>query len=113
MDIKTIDQDGVMVLQLSCNLDGNTAPEAQEKIMPMLVSKCGLVMDLGKCNYISSAGLRVLLMVAKQVATQSGKLALCGVSDEIKDIMDMTGFSNFFETFDTVPAAVEAVRKEA
>ncbi len=112
MEIKTINKNGVTVIEVSGKLDSVAAPEAQEKIMPLVVSKCCLVLDLGKCNYISSSGLRVLLMVAKQLSTQEGRWALAGVCDEIKDVMDMTGFSTHFKTYDTVEEAIEAVRKE-
>lgn len=100
------------IIQLPCNLDGTTSNEAQEKIMPLLVGPCCLVLDLGQCDYISSAGLRVLLMMAKHLGSTGGKLGLCGVSSEIMDIMDMTGFIGFFKIYDTVDAAVAATLKE-
>ena len=50
-------------------------------------------------------------MAAKQLSTQNGVLVLSGLSDEIKDVMEMTGFNNFFKTFPDVAAAVAAVRK--
>ncbi|MFA5116465.1 MAG: STAS domain-containing protein [Candidatus Omnitrophota bacterium] len=112
MDISTIQRDGVTVIGLPCNLDGTTSNEAQEKIMPLLVKECCVVLDLGQCDYISSAGLRVLLMMAKSLGASGGKLGLCGVSSEIRDIMDMTGFLDFFKIYDTVDGAVEGTLKE-
>ncbi|MFH1339316.1 MAG: STAS domain-containing protein [Candidatus Omnitrophota bacterium] len=112
MEIKTKTQDGSTIIQISGSLDGNTVNDAQEKILPLLSSKMSLVLDLEKCGYISSAGLRLLLMAAKELSTQEGVLVLSGLSDEIKDVMDMTGFSNFFKAFDSVAAALEALRKE-
>jgi anti-anti-sigma regulatory factor len=50
-------------------------------------------------------------MAAKQISSQAGILVLAGLSDEIKDVMEMTGFNNFFKTFSDVSAAVAAVRK--
>ena len=92
------------------NLDGNTAPEAQDKVVPLVTANCCLVLDLEKCKYISSAGLRTLLMIAKQLAAQDGQCALAGVCDEVKDVMEMTGFSGFFKTYDTVAAASKALK---
>lgn len=112
MDIAIVKRDGVTVIELPCNLDGTTSNEAQEKIMPILVGECCVVLDLGQCDYISSAGLRVLLMMAKHLGASGGKLGLCGVSSEIRDIMDMTGFIGFFQIYDSVDGAVEATLKE-
>ncbi len=112
MEIKTSTQDGVTIIKLSGSLDGNTVNDAQEKILPLIPAlNMSLVLDLKECGYISSAGLRLLLMAAKQLSTQNGILVLSGLSDEIKDVMEMTGFNNFFKAFDTVAAAVETVRK--
>ncbi|MFH0754011.1 MAG: STAS domain-containing protein [Candidatus Omnitrophota bacterium] len=113
MDITTKVQDGATVIGISGSLDGNTVNDAQQKIMPLLSSNdLVLLIDLTECRYISSAGLRLLLMAAKQIAAQNGNLALCGLSAEIKDVMEMTGFHNFFKTFDTVAGAMAALRKE-
>jgi anti-sigma B factor antagonist len=49
------------------------------------------------CHYISSTGLRVLLYSKKVAATKGLKVCLKGITDEVKDIMDVTGFSNFFD----------------
>jgi anti-anti-sigma regulatory factor len=50
-------------------------------------------------------------MIAKQLSIQEGRWALAGVCEEIKDVMDMTGFSSHFKTFDTVAEAMKAVRE--
>ncbi len=49
------------------------------------------------CNYISSTGLRVLLYSKKVAAAKGLKVCLKGISSEVKDVMDVTGFSNFFD----------------
>ena len=114
MDITTNVLDNTTVIKVSGNLDGNTVNTAQQLIMPMLSSNdLGLVLDLKDCAYISSAGLRLLLMAAKQLAAQNGSLVLSGLSAEVMDVMEMTGFNNFYKTFDTVAAAVSAVQTGA
>jgi anti-anti-sigma factor len=80
--------------------------------MPLIVPNGRLVLDLSACQYVSSAGLRVLLMVAKLLTSKKGRGALAGVSEEVMDVMEMTGFAHFFETHDTVESAVEALRQE-
>ena len=77
--------------------------------MPLIGPNSLLVLDMEQCDYISSAGLRVMLMVAKMLANKKGKVALAGLSEEIYDVMEMTGFAHFFEIYDTVSEAVEAI----
>ena len=114
MEIKTVTQDEVTIVEISGSLDANTVPEAQDVIMSLVVPDCLLVLDMSECEYVSSAGLRLLLMIAKRLkANQSGQWCLAGVSEEIMDVMEMTGFVQFFETFDTVSDAIAAIRKEA
>lgn len=107
MDILTTVQDGVTVIKLSGSLDGNTVNAAQEMILPLASTKGAVViMDLEACAYISSAGLRLLLMAAKQMAAIGGGMALSGLSPEVQDVMEMTGFNNFFKTFEDVSSAL-------
>lgn len=113
MGIKTVTQGQVTIIEISGRLDANTAPQAQGEIMPLVVPNCLLVLDMRQCPYISSAGLRVLLMIAKLLAIKEGRGALAGLSEEIKDVMEMTGFAQFFDNYDTVSEAIEAVQKEA
>ena len=112
MEIEVTTRDGATIVELSGNLDANTSPQAQEEIMPLIVPSCILVLDMSKCVYVSSAGLRLLLTVAKRVkATEGGQWCLASVSEEIMDVMEMTGFVKFFKTFDTVSEAIEAIRE--
>ncbi len=114
MEIKTVTQDEVTIVEMSGSLDANTVTEAQDVIMSLVVPDCLIVLDMSECEYVSSAGLRLLLMIAKRLkANQSGQWCLAGVSEEIMDVMEMTGFVQFFETFDTVSDAIAVIRKEA
>ena len=111
MEIKTAKVDEVTVIEISGNLDGNTAPQLEEKVLPMVDDACCMVLDLANCKYISSAGLRVLLMIAKTISARDKDCALSGLCDEVKDVMEMTGFSGFFKSYDDIRTACEAVKK--
>ncbi len=58
--------------------------------------------------YLSSAGLRMLLLAYRQAAARESDLLLAGLSEEIRDTMEMTGFLDFFTTIDTVEAGLQA-----
>jgi anti-anti-sigma factor len=109
MEMKTSTQKGITVIEISGSLDSNTTQEAQDKITPMVTSKCCFVLDLTKCTYISSAGLRLLLMLAKQLTAQEGRLALAGLCAEIMDVMETTGFSCFFKCYPSMQQAIDSV----
>jgi anti-sigma B factor antagonist len=98
--------DGVSVVALQGDLDGNTAPAAQARVIPLIKPGCKIVLDMSKVDYMSSAGLRMMLLIFRQVSGQHGKVVLTGLSEEIKDTMSLTGFLDFFTTADTMDAAL-------
>jgi anti-sigma B factor antagonist len=55
-----------------------------------------MILDLSKVDYLSSAGLRLLLLLYREFAAKKGKVVLLGVSEEIRTVMSHTGFLNFF-----------------
>jgi anti-sigma B factor antagonist len=83
-------------------VDGKTAPEVQTAIAPILGEFTIVVLDLSKVSYMSSAGLRVLLLVHRQLVAKKGKPILVGLSDSLTDTMRVTGFLQFFQTHKTL-----------
>ena len=83
--------------KLGAELDSFNSQQVQDDILAILNGGASVVLDMTDCNYISSTGLRVLLYSKKVAATKGLKICLSGISDEVKDIMDVTGFSNFFD----------------
>lgn len=112
METKVDVQNGVNVIKFKGNLDGSTAQQAQDTAMPFIVNNSTVVFDMEECPYISSAGLRVLLVIAKKLANVGGKGALANVLEEVKDVMEMTGFDNIFKSYKSVTEAITAVKKE-
>ena len=81
-----------LVVALSGRLDTNTAPVFQNELEPMLGSISGLTLDCEGLDYISSAGLRVLLTFEQEMEEQGKTMKLCRVNDMIRDVFDVTGF---------------------
>jgi anti-sigma B factor antagonist len=102
-------QDDVTTVQLEGSIDGKTAPQVREEIRPALEGTSLAILDLTKVGYLSSAGLRLLLLVYREFASKNGKLVLVGVSEDIRSVMSHTGFLNFFTLTDTHAAAMEAL----
>lgn len=87
-------QDGTnLTIALEGRLDTTTAPELENEIKASIDGVTALVLDFEKLDYISSAGLRVLLGTQKTMAKQ-GSLTICNVNDTVKEVFDITGFSD-------------------
>ena len=82
-----------LVVALDGRLDTTTSPNLEEELKVTLPSVEDLVFDLTKLEYISSAGLRVLLSAQKTMNKQ-GSMVVKNVSEEVKEILEVTGFSD-------------------
>jgi len=111
MEIVIDSRDQFQIVRVTGNLDGKTAQMAQDTIMPLLTEECWLVFDLCECDMITSAGLRILLMFAKQIKKQRGRGVISGLTEEVNDVMEMTGFSNMFKAYASVDDAITALGK--
>jgi anti-sigma B factor antagonist len=92
----------VNVVKLSGDLDGNTAPAVQEQILTLANPNVKMILDMSDVSFMSSAGLRMLLVMYRTINSQSGKVVLVGLSEEIRDTMSMTGFLDFFTYLDSL-----------
>ncbi|MDI6403065.1 STAS domain-containing protein [Balneolaceae bacterium ANBcel3] len=99
----------VTILELEGSIDSKTAGEIQNKIMDIVLNSQKLILVFSKVTFVSSAGLRLLLMIYRQVTSKKGKVVLVDVSEEIRDIMEMTGFINFFSISKTVDEALKEI----
>ena len=90
----TIDKNNeTTTLKIEGRLDTTTAPELENAINGDGDALKNLVLDFEKVNYISSAGLRVLLTAQKKMNVQ-GSMELINVSEDVMDILEMTGFAD-------------------
>jgi anti-anti-sigma factor len=84
---------GKLVISLEGRLDTTTAPELQEQLIPEFDRTKHIELDFKQLVYVSSAGLRVLLLGEKTAKAKGGAMSLVNVSPEIQEIFEMTGFS--------------------
>jgi anti-sigma B factor antagonist len=107
LSVNTLQQ--VTVIEIAGDVDANTAALVQAKVLPLAQPKAKLLLDMTKVPYMSSAGLRMLLSVYRQVGSKNGQIVLVGLVEEIKDTMSITGFLDFFTTRDTLDSGLEAL----
>lgn len=93
MKVETKKDNNNLTIELEGRLDTNTAPNL-EKELSDLNGVDNLTFDFNKLDYISSAGLRVLLACQKEINSKSGSMVVKNVKEEIQEVFDMTGFSD-------------------
>lgn len=86
-------EDKTLTITLEGRLDTTTAPQLESELKSNLPDVTSLVMDFEKLEYISSAGLRVLLS-AQKIMNKQGEMKLIHVNDVINEIFEVTGFSD-------------------
>ncbi|OGR06528.1 MAG: anti-sigma B factor antagonist [Deltaproteobacteria bacterium RIFOXYD12_FULL_50_9] len=109
MIIETKVEGANVIATVSGDIDGKTAPQVQSELLAALQAGNRLLVDMNGVSYLSSAGLRMLLLLYRQVASKKGKVVLVSVSEEIRDTMSMTGFINFFTLAETREAGLAAL----
>ena len=83
---------GKMTLSLEDRLDTTTAPQLETELKVSLYEIKKLTLDLEKLEYLSSAGLRVLLAAQKQMQKQGGEMVILNVNETIMEVFEVTGF---------------------
>ena len=87
-------QDGTqLTIALEGRLDTTTAPELEKELKDSLGGATGLTLDFSKLDYISSAGLRVLLQAHKTMAGKGG-MKVTNVNEIVGEVFDVTGFAD-------------------
>jgi anti-anti-sigma factor len=91
ISVKTTNE--VKVLAFEGRLDTQTSPDAQQQLTRLIEEGATkILVNLEKVDYISSAGLRVLLVVAKQLKATDGELRICSLNEVVKEVFDISGF---------------------
>jgi anti-sigma B factor antagonist len=106
MEIAQSSSGDVTILAISGDVDGSTAPTMQEQILAAAQPGSKLLLDLSNVGFMSSAGLRVMLLLYRQISGNKGKVILVGLSDDIRSTMQATGFLKYFTLADTVDAGL-------
>jgi len=108
VDIQTTD-DGILVIQLPERLDSNTSQTVRDEVIPLIDEGTRCLLDMRTVKYLSSAGLRVLLVIYRTISDKDGRVILVGVSQRLQDVMSMTGFLSHFIFYDTIESGLSAL----
>jgi len=112
MEIAKIEKDGVIIIALNGRLDAASAPDAESELNTISNSEVKLLIDLENLEYISSAGLRVLLVTAKQIRRNSGKMCICSLSETVSEVFEISGFSSIFDIAENREEALDILNDQ-
>lgn len=97
----------VAILRPVGRLDSASSPELERVVLERLEGGCHrLVFDLASLDYVSSAGLRVILLAGKKLRSVQGHLVLAGMREAVRDVFEMSGFLTLFAVTPTLDEAV-------
>lgn len=93
MDLKVFEENGAKVVSINGRLDTVTSPELEKTVNPLIEVGQTIVFNCENMEYISSAGLRIVLSTHKKVVAANGRFIIRSLNNEVKSVFDMTGFS--------------------
>jgi anti-anti-sigma factor len=107
----------VLLVQIIGRVDHTTAPAFESTLLPLLNGCSGegkkALLDLSGVSYMSSAGLRVLILAVKQCRQQGSEIVLAALQPFLQDVFRISRLDMVFTVFKTVPEALEAISPEA
>lgn len=109
MEIKTVDD--VKIAAIVPRFDAYSAKEVEDALKEVIEGGAKKILcDFSQAEYISSAGLRVLLATAKSLQRSGGQIALCSLKPYVKEVFETAGFTQLFKIYDSEEAALEALK---
>ncbi|MEO5588737.1 MAG: STAS domain-containing protein [Gemmatimonadaceae bacterium] len=106
MEFSTRISNDIHIVAIGGSLDSTTSPEAQKALDSVLAGTSKVALDFSELDYISSAGLRVLLGAAKKLRASGGKLGMFGLNQSVREVFEISGFSAILAVY---PSEAEAL----
>ena len=112
LNIQLEEDQGIVLVRIEGRLDAASAPLLEKKLLEQIEGgKYKILLDFAKVNYLSSAGMRLLISSTKTLKGVSGGLHLCSVSEEVLEIIKMAGFERIIQIFPTEQEALQGFSK--
>jgi anti-anti-sigma factor len=107
MQVKSSVANGFTIVKVQGRIDSVTASDFESKFQSLIENEIpDMVFDCSQLEYVSSAGLRVFLIIYKKVVLKGHLVRLCCMQPSIREIFDISGFSNYFPIFPDVATAI-------
>ena len=110
MEINQKEENGIVFLAFKGRMDGSSAVEAEETVKNIFKGENNrLLFDFEFLEYLSSAGLRVVLGAAKEIKRRDGKFVLCALNSYVKEVFEVSGFGAIIPIADSVEAGIKEI----
>ncbi|MCM2254972.1 MAG: STAS domain-containing protein [Vicinamibacteria bacterium] len=110
MDLEVTEQGGATVVALTGELDSTNAEDVQKRITALLEEgRLKLVLDFSTLDFITSAGLRVLLATTKKLKGRGGELRVCAPNEAVAEVFEISGFQTLLRVFATRAEALSGL----
>jgi anti-anti-sigma factor len=109
MQFSTRTSNDIHIVAITGSLDSTTAPEAQKSLSAVVAGAKKVALDFSELDYISSAGLRVLLGAAKQLRASGGSLGMFGLNKSVREVFEISGFSSILPVYQSEGEALGAM----
>ncbi len=108
MDIKTVDKEGILVVELGGEINISSSPELKRAFEKVQAAK--VVMNLTRVSYIDSSGLATLVEILKKVKGKGGALMLTNVSDKVRSLFEITKLDKLFGIYASDEVALKSFK---
>lgn len=110
MEISTEKRKGCAVVSVRGKIDAVTSPDFEKGLADLLEKgETSLLLDFVSVDYISSAGLRSILAIAKALKAKNGKMVFAGLRGPVKDVFKISGFESLFNIFESSEEALASL----
>lgn len=109
MQVEVHDDGGIVFIEPVGDIDGKTAPEFQDKVLGIVQPQARIVLNLERVAFMSSAGLRSMLLIYREAKSKDARVVLAKVNKDIRSSMSATGFLSFFVLCDSVQDSIRAM----
>jgi anti-sigma B factor antagonist len=106
MQVDIRDDGGIVFIEPVGDIDGKTAPEFHNAVRLRVLPGARIVLNLERVAFMSSAGLRSMLLICREAKAKDAKVVLAGINSDIRKSMSATGFLAFFVVADSVQDAI-------
>ncbi|MDX1663547.1 MAG: STAS domain-containing protein [Candidatus Promineifilaceae bacterium] len=107
LDVNTETLRRVDLITVSGRVDSNTAHELEERLQESMdKGRCNLVLDMSRVEYLSSAGLRILVSTLRHCKRKGGDVRIALPSERVSEVMALAGLDTLFETYEDITLAV-------
>ena len=108
LSIQIEEEKSISIVRLEGRMDAANSPKLEAKLGELIKGgRTAFVLDFAKVDYLSSAGMRLLLAMTKQLSG-TGKLNLCSINEDVMEIIKMAGFERILSIYPTEKEALDA-----